>query len=47
MFNSIGTLEIVIIALVIFLLFGGKKLPQFIRGIGEAIKEFRKSSKEN
>jgi len=47
MFNSIGTVEIVIIALVIFLLFGGKKLPQFIRGIGEAIKEFRKSSKEN
>jgi TatA/E family protein of Tat protein translocase len=46
MLNGIGTVEIVIIALVIFVLFGGKKIPQFVRGLGEAIREFRKSSSD-
>jgi len=46
MFNGIGTVEIVVIALVIFVLFGGKKIPQFVRGLGEAIREFRKSSSD-
>lgn len=46
MFNGIGTVEIVIIAIVIFVLFGGKKIPQFVRGLGEAIREFRKSSSD-
>jgi TatA/E family protein of Tat protein translocase len=46
MLNGIGTVEIVIIAIVIFVLFGGKKIPQFVRGLGEAIREFRKSSSD-
>jgi TatA/E family protein of Tat protein translocase len=46
MFNGIGTVEIVIVAIVIFVLFGGKKIPQFVRGLGEAIREFRKSSSD-
>jgi len=45
MFNGIGTTEIIIIAVILLLLFGGKKLPELARGIGEAIKEFRKSFK--
>jgi sec-independent protein translocase protein TatA len=47
MFQNIGTTEIVIIALLIIILFGGKKIPELMRGIGESIKEFRKASKEN
>ena len=40
-------MEWVIIILAILLLFGGKKIPELMRGIGESIKEFRKASKEN
>ncbi|KKU10219.1 MAG: Sec-independent protein translocase protein TatA [Candidatus Woesebacteria bacterium GW2011_GWB1_45_5] len=47
MLSNIGTTELIIIALIIILLFGGKKIPEFIKGIGEAIKEFRKASKED
>ena len=46
MFQNIGTTEIVIIALLIIVLFGGKKIPELMRGIGESIKEFRKASSE-
>ena len=46
MFNGIGVTEILIIALIIILLFGGKKIPEFFKGVGEAIKEFKKSSKD-
>ncbi len=46
MFRSIGTTEWVIIALIVLLLFGGKKIPEFFKGIAEAIKEFKKSSKD-
>lgn len=45
MLKNIGTTEILIIAVVILILFGGKKIPELIRGIAEAIREFRKSSK--
>lgn len=43
--QNIGTTEVVIIALVIVLLFGGRKIPEFMRGLAEAIREFKKSSK--
>lgn len=46
MFNGIGSTEIIIVAVVLLLLFGGKKLPELARGIGEAIREFRKSFKD-
>lgn len=41
MFNNLGTGEIIIIAIVLMILFGGKKLPELARGIGEASREFR------
>jgi len=41
---GLGATEIVIIAFIIFLFFGGKKLPEFIKSLGEAMKEFKKSS---
>lgn len=46
MFRNIGTSELIIIALILVLLFGGKKIPEFMRGVGEAIKEFKQASKE-
>jgi len=43
MFSNIGATEIIIVAVVILLIFGGKKLPEFARGLREAIREVRKS----
>ncbi len=46
MFQSIGTTEWVVIALIVLLLFGGKKIPEFFKGVGEAVREFKKASKD-
>lgn len=46
MFRSIGTTELLIVAGIILLLFGGKKIPEFFRGLGDAVKEFKKASKD-
>lgn len=43
--GAIGPLQIVLILLVIILLFGGKKLPELMKGIGEGMKEFKKATK--
>lgn len=45
MFKSIGATELIIIAIILLVLFGGKKLPELGKGIGDAIKEFKKSMK--
>lgn len=42
----IGPGQWVIIAVVILLLFGGKKIPELMRGLGSGIKEFKDASKE-
>lgn len=44
--RNIGTTEIIVIALLIILFFGGKKLIELARGLGESKKEFTKISKE-
>ena len=44
MLKNIGTPEIIIIAVIVILLFGGKKIPEFIKGIGQAFNEFKKGS---
>lgn len=41
-----GTTEIIIVAIVLIVLFGGKKLPELAHGIAQSIKEFRKAYKE-
>lgn len=43
MLNNIGLTEILIVSAVLLVLFGGKKLPEFAKGLAEAIKEFRKA----
>ncbi len=41
-----GTQEVIIIAIVLILLFGAKKIPQLMRGMGSGIKEFKDGMKE-
>ena len=43
---TIGVWEWVIIALVIVLLFGGKKIPELMRGLGKGMKSFKQGMKE-
>ncbi len=42
----LGTTEIIIIAAVVLLLFGGAKLPELMRGLGKGIREFKDASRE-
>ena len=46
MFSNIGSGEILIVVLVLLFLFGGKKLPELARGLGESGKELKKAKKE-
>lgn len=43
----IGGPQIIIIVVVILLLFGGRKIPELMRGLGSGIKEFKNASKED
>ena len=43
--GMLGTTEIILIVVVVLLLFGGKKIPELMRGLGKGIKEFKDSSK--
>lgn len=45
MFSNIGTTELIIIAVVLLLLFGGSKLPELARGVSKASEEFNKGLK--
>lgn len=41
MFLFIGTTEIIVIVLVVLLLFGGKKIPELMQGLGKGVKSFK------
>lgn len=43
--GNIGTGEIVIIAIVVLLLFGGKKIPELMKGLGKGVKSFKEGVK--
>ena len=45
MFN-LGPTELIIILVILLLLFGGKKIPEFIRGLGDAVKEYKKGASD-
>lgn len=42
-FAYIGTNELLIVGAIVLVLFGGSKLPQLAKGLGEGIREFKKS----
>lgn len=39
--NNLGAPEILLIALIVLLLFGGKKIPELMRGIGKGVRSFK------
>ncbi len=41
-----GPTEIILIVLVLLLLFGGRKIPELMRGLGQGMKEFKKATKD-
>jgi sec-independent protein translocase protein TatA len=45
-FFNLGTGEVILIVAVILLLFGGRKIPELMRGIGKGVKSFRQGMSE-
>lgn len=43
LFGNLGTSEIIVILLIVLLLFGGKKIPELMKGLGSGIREFNKA----
>ena len=43
----IGPWQIVLIVVIVLLLFGGKKIPELMKGLGQGMKEFKNATKEN
>ncbi len=46
-FLAVGPWQVVIVVFAILLLFGGKKIPELMRGLGSGIKEFKDATKED
>ena len=44
--GNIGTGEIILIALVVLLLWGGKKIPELMKGLGKGVKSFKEGMKD-
>ena len=44
--GSLGWGEIILIALIIILLFGGKKIPELMKGLGKGVKSFKEGMKD-
>jgi sec-independent protein translocase protein TatA len=42
---SLGPTEIILIVAVVLLLFGGRKIPELMRGLGQGMREFKKASR--
>ncbi len=44
---ALGAPELIVIVVLVLLLFGGRKIPELMRGLGKGIKEFKNASKED
>ena len=45
--GRVGPWQIVLVVVIVLLLFGGKKIPELMRGLGSGIKEFKDASAED
>lgn len=43
---SPGPMEIILIVLIVVILFGGRKIPELMKGVGQGMKEFKKATKD-
>jgi len=43
---AMGPTEIIVILVIVLLLFGGKKIPELMKGVGKGINEFKKGTKD-
>ncbi len=43
---GLGTTEILVIAIIVLLLFGGKKIPELMKGLGKGVKSFKDGMKD-
>lgn len=43
---GLGSQELIIVLIIVLILFGGAKLPQMMKGLGEGMKEFRKATRD-
>lgn len=46
LFGNLGTTELIIILVIILLLFGGKKLPELMKGMGKGVRSFKEGMDE-
>ena len=46
LFQNIGVWEVLIIAFVVLLIWGGKKIPELIKGLGKGVKSFKEGMKD-
>ena len=45
--GKLGPMEIILILAIVLLLFGGKKIPELMKGLGSGVKEFKNAAKDN
>lgn len=43
---SPGPFEIIVVVIILLLLFGGRKIPELMRGLGQGMKEFKKATRD-
>ena len=43
--GGMGTTEIIVILVIVLLMFGGRKIPELMKGLGQGVKEFKDASK--
>ena len=45
--GEVGPMQIILVLAIILLLFGGKKIPELMKGLGSGVKEFKNAAKED